>query len=81
MTVDNSLLQILAAADPGDADDVATRAGLFAALRGFGAGNVAVTGRDAGTARARYRPRRRRRASCDAKFSCGARWPSCRFPP
>jgi hypothetical protein len=47
MIAEQSLLQILAAADQADAEDVAIRAALYIALRGIDEDVAAVTGRDA----------------------------------
>jgi hypothetical protein len=79
MTGSTSLLQVLAAADMDDAEDVVIREGLFAALRDFGAGNAAVARQDARSLGACHRPQHRRRASCGVISSRGTWWPRCAF--
>jgi hypothetical protein len=72
MTDHESLLQILAAADIDDEDDMAIRAALFVTLRDLGAENAAVARPDARKSRTRYRLRRRRRpASGNSRSSNG----------
>jgi hypothetical protein len=55
MTSDTSLLQILAAADMADEEDVAVREGLFEALRNSAAIKAAIAKSDARNMRARPR--------------------------
>jgi hypothetical protein len=55
MTGDESLLQILAAADTDDEDDMAIRAALFVTLRDLDADNPAFAKLAAPKLRARYR--------------------------
>jgi hypothetical protein len=80
-TTDNeSLLQILAAADMDDEDDMAIRAALFVTLRELGADNVEVAGPRARGLRTRDRLRYRQRlASGRSRSSIGTRRRPCTF--
>jgi hypothetical protein len=74
MTIDDSFIQILAAADLDDADDLALRAALFVTLRELGADHVADIRPDAPISRARYAGRHcRGAASAVARLSRGTR--------
>ena len=77
MSGDESLLQILAAADINDEDDMAIRAALFVTLRDLGADNAAVAGPAAPRPRARYRLRRP--ASGNTRSSRDAHRRPCTF--
>ncbi len=68
MSVDESLLQILAAADIGDEEDMAIRAALFVTLRDLGAGNGAVTRPDTRSLRTRSRRDHRRAGPTTRNF-------------
>jgi len=80
MTVDASLLQILAAADLGDEEDVAIREILFEALRDLGAQRSAAARSAAASLRAGARPRQHRRAAaCAPGASRATRRSPCTF--
>jgi hypothetical protein len=66
MTIDTSFVQILAAADIRDEDDVALRAALFATLRDLGAEYALETGPDGRSSYPRYPHRRCRGAASGA---------------
>jgi hypothetical protein len=77
MTDDDCLLQILAAADIDDEDDMAIRAALFVTLRDLGADNAAVVG--SRPRKSRTRRRRRHPDSGYRQASYGTRRRQCTF--
>jgi hypothetical protein len=72
MTIDTRFVQILAAADIRDEDDVALRAALFVALRDLGAEDSLDTGPDGRSSHPRY-PHGRCRGAASGATSLSSR--------